>query len=126
MGAPGSLKPARAYDEVITLVSRWEIGATGAHTKDFGKGFSSVARTAAGAYTVTFTDVPEGPLIGLEVQHWSQATVEPLVTSPVDGSYSASAKTVKYETWAIDTTPAQTELPSGDKVTIIATFIKSQ
>lgn len=127
MSAPGTIKPVRCADEIITYVSRWEVGASGAHTKDYGKGFASVAKdgSTAGRYVITFTEVPEGPLVDLRITHWSQAGAEAKVCAPVDGSYSASAKTVKYQSHDIDETAALAEVPSGDKISITAVWLKT-
>jgi len=125
----GNLKPQRATDRIVQYFSQWTIGASGAHTKTTGvpgTGFASVAETAAGKYTITFSDVAIGGLIGLQLIHWPAADAEPLILAPTDDVYSASAKTAKYEAWAIDETAAQTEIPSGDKVTIIATFLETK
>jgi hypothetical protein len=118
----------RSYDEVAEYHSSWEVGATGAHTKTTGvpgKGFLSVARTAAGKYTVTFTEVPQGPLVELRVIHWSQTGAAPLLTAPVDGTYNPTTKTVQYNAW-LSSTLAATEIPSGDRVSIVAVFEKTR
>ncbi len=124
----------RANNEVYTLISQWDIGATGAHTKTAnvpGSGFSSVARTAAGKYTITFTkgQLPTGRLINVKITHWPAANAEPRVCMPTVGTYTSetdsSGATVKYEAWKL-TTPAQVELATGDKVTIEAKFLKGK
>ncbi len=125
MGAPGSLNTAKVYGDTIEYVSRWTIGASGAHTKVFGKGFSGVAETAAGKYTITFTEVPFGPIVDCTLTHWAQADTEQLVLAPREGTYDAAAKTLKYEAWAVDDTPAQTEIPSGDEVSICVRWLKT-
>lgn len=119
--------------EVVELISLWTIGSTGAHTKTSGvggEGFDSVARTAAGKYTVTFSKgTPRGTLVSLELVHWPAADAQPLDLRPSVGTWtpetSAAKATVKYEAWDNDTT-AQTELASGDKVTIKAVFLKTK
>lgn len=120
--------PVRSYDEVVEYHSSWEIGATGAHSKTSGvagKGFLSVTRTGAGKYTVTFTEVPAGPLVELRVIHWSQTGAAPLLTAPVDGTYTPSTKQVQYNAW-LSSTLAATEIPSGDRVSIVAVFEKTR
>ncbi len=118
MAAPGSLNPARVYGDTIEYVSRWTVGATGAHTKVWGPGFASVARTAAGEYTVTFTEVPPGPILDVRATHWPQVASEPLIIGPCEEGYTASAKTLLLEAWVIDETAARTEVPDGDQVSI--------
>lgn len=123
-GPKGSLIPQRSNVETFDVIAVFDIGASGAHTKAYGSGMS-VARTAAGKYTITFTEW--GPvLIDLDVRHWAQVDAAPLAVRPSEGEFSASATsaTAKYESWDLDT-PAQTELPSGDRVTIRATFLKT-
>ncbi len=124
----GNKKPSRVVDRITKYHSMWDIGSTGAHTKTSGipgTGFVSVARTAAGKYTVTFSDVDLGGLINLQITHWPAADAGPLLGRPTVSSYSASAKTVAYETWDLDIS-AQTELTSGDKVSIVATFLDTK
>lgn len=125
MPAPGMLYPQRAAADTISYVSLWTIGATGAHTRVYGRGFSGVARTAAGKYTITFTEVPEGPLVDLKLTLWKAADEEPKILAPTLASYDAVAKTVKYEAWDIDETAAQVELISGGKVAITATWLRT-
>ncbi len=120
-------------DEVLEFVSSWEIGASGAHTKTTGipgTGFTGVARTGAGQYTITFQrNMPVGPLVDLKVSHWPQANAAPLVASALDGGFTAetaaAAATALYETMDLET-PARTELPNGDRVTITARFLKTK
>ena len=114
----------RANAEIITQVCVFDIGASGAHTKVAGNGMS-VARDAAGKYTITFTEW--GPVLAeVRVQHFAQADAGPLLARPTDGSFttSATSATVAYETWDLDTS-AQTELPDGDRVCITAVFFKT-
>ncbi len=115
----------RAYGEVVTLHSRWTVGATGAHTKVFGPGIASVARTAAGKYKMTLTDPPVGPIVHAYAQHWPQADAEPLVMAPSEGGYTASSKELLFESWVVDETAAQTEVPSGDEVSYVVVFAKT-
>lgn len=123
-GMKGALSPVRSNKEVEEVIAVFNIGASGAHTKVYGSGMS-VARTAAGKYTVTFTEW-RPVLIDFTVQHWAQADAGPLLCRPTDGSFTSSATTasVKYEAWDLDTS-AQTELPDGDRVTITAKFLKT-
>ncbi len=111
--------------EVITLHSRWTVGAAGAHTKVFGPGVASVARTADGKYTMTFNDVPYGPIVSATMTHWAQVDAEPFNCGPKEGGYTASAKTLLFESWVIDDTAAQTEIPSGDEVSYTVVFAKT-
>jgi hypothetical protein len=125
----GSKKPLRCVDRVTQYHSLWDIGASGAHTKTSGfpnTGFSGVARTAAGKYTITFSDVEMGGLVCLELVHWHAADTEPKLLAPTLSTYSASAKTVAYEAWDVDETATQIEIPSGDKVSIVATFLDTK
>ncbi len=129
-----SISLMRAGDEVMTFISKWDVGATGAHTKTTGfpgTGFDSVARDSAGNYTITFSpSMPVGGLVGLNVQHWPQAGVEPMVCVPLEDEVvaetSSASATAGYEAWVIDETGALTEIPSGDKVTITAVFLKTK
>lgn len=122
----------RCEDEVITFHSKWDIGSTGAHTKATGcngTGFASVARTAAGKYTITFQrGIPVGKLLELRVGHWPAVDAARFHAGPVKAGFTAetagAAATMLYETWDSDTT-AQTELTSGDQVSIVAVFQKS-
>jgi hypothetical protein len=122
-----------AYDEVLVFVSKWDIGSSGAHTKATncnGSGFASVAQTATGKYTITFArGMPVGPLLDLQLTHWAAADAANLNLRPSVGTFTAetaaAAATVKYEAWDNDTT-AQTELASGDQVTIVAIFQKTK
>lgn len=128
-----SLNPMRSGDEVLHLYSKWNIGSTGAHTKTpfcVGTGFASVTRTAAGKYTVTFArGIPTGPLLDLVLTHWAAADAANMNLRPSVGTFTAetaaAAATVKYESWDNDTT-AQTELASGDQVSITAVFQKTK
>lgn len=123
-GPRGSLSPVRANADTHEVIAVFDIGASGAHTKAHGAGMS-VARSAAGKYTITFTEW--GPvLIDLKVTHWAQADAAQLAVRPTEGSFSTSAAsaTAAYESWDLDT-PAQTDFPSGDRVTIRATFLKT-
>ncbi len=116
----------RAQDELITFSGRYTVGASGAHTiAAGGKGIASVARTAAGKYTMTFTEVPFGPIVHASATHWAQIDAEPLRIDPKEGGYSSTAKTLLWESWVVDETAAQTEVPSGDEVSYSVTFLKS-
>lgn len=120
-------------DDYSVYVSKWDIGANGAHTKVSGipgTGFSGVARTAAGKYTITFQPgVPVGGLVDLIVTHWPAVDAANLNPRPSKAGFTAetaaASATMLYETWDNDTT-AQTELSSGDQVTITAVFLKSK
>lgn len=120
-------------EEYIVYTSKWDIGASGAHTKVTGipgTGFTGVARTAAGKYTITFTrSVPVGGLVDLQITHWPAVDAANLNPRPSKAGYTAetasAAATALYETWDNDTT-AQTELASGDQVTITAVFLKTK
>src|SRR5260221_12143100 len=109
--------PLRSYDEIQEMTSMWDIGASGAHTKTAnvpGTGFTSVARTAAGKYTVTFAKTnPIGPLVQLVLTYWGVADAAALDLRATTATYtaetSAAAATVKYESWDL-ATPSQAEL----------------
>lgn len=126
--------PVLCADEVQSFTSKWDIGSSGAHTKVSGvpgTGFSGVARTAAGKYTITFSaGMPVGGLLSLKVEHWPAADAEPLVAGPTKSGYTAetaaAAATALYESWVIDETAAQTDFASGDQVVITATFLKTK
>lgn len=126
--------PVLCADEVQTFISVWEIGADGAHTKKagvLGTGFASVARTAAGKYTVTFsTGMPAGGLVDFKITPWHVADEEPYNAQPTQGTFTAetasAAATVKYESWVIDETAAQTDFPDTAEVTLTATFLKTK
>ncbi len=124
----------RSPDELITFISVWEIGASGAHTKLAGvpgTGFAGVAETAAGKYTITFTrDIPIGPLVELVITPWHVADEEAYIARPTQGGYTeatdAAAATATYESWVVDETAAQTDWPTTAEVTIKATFLKTK
>lgn len=123
MTIKGSLKPVRSNVEVHEVYAVFDIGASGAHTKVYGDGMS-VARTAAGKFTITFTEV--GPvLLDLDVRVWRQADAESLVARPTDGGFSFTNKTATFETWEIDETQAQVDPANGDRTTIKAVFLKT-
>lgn len=121
-------------DEIQTSVALWDIGATGAHTKTAnvpGKGFTSVARTAAGKYTVTFArGVPVGQFMGLQLDLQTAADAGPLNLKYTAGSYTsetqAAQATALYEAWSVGTAPAETEIPSGSKVLMTAVWQKTR
>lgn len=124
----------KGTDEVQVFTSMWTIGSSGAHTKTTnvpGTGFTGVARTAAGKYTVTFArgQLPLGPIVDVGLTHWPAADAGPLVLRPTVSSYtpetSAAAGTLLYEAWDLDTS-AQTELASGDKVSLTCRFLKTK
>lgn len=127
--------PVLCADEVIEYTSLWDIGSTGAHTKVSGvpgTGFSGIARSATGKYTITFSGpgvLPVGKLIDLVVTHWPAADAANLNLRPSKATWtpetSTTAATVKYEAWDNDTT-AQTELASGDQVSVTAKFLKTK
>ncbi len=125
--------PMRSGDEVLTLHSKWDIGASGAHTKVAnvpGTGFASVARTAAGKYTITFSrGLPPGVLVECRIVDWPAVDAEPFDCTPKKSGFTAetaaAAATLLYEAWDHDTT-AQTELASGDQVSIVCTFLKTK
>ncbi len=118
--------PIKASNELVTLTGRYTVGANGAHTiAAGGTGITSVARSAAGKYTMTFTEVPFGLIVSAVAQHWPQIDAEPLVMAPSEGGYTASARTLLFEAWVIDETAAQTEVPSGDEVSYMVTFLKT-
>lgn len=127
-----AVNPMRASDEVISFFSKWDIGATGAHTKATGcngTGFASVARTATGKYTITFQrGIPVGKLLELRVGHWPVVDAQGFDCGPRKAGFTAetagAAATMLYEAWDNDTA-AQTELTSGDQVSITAVFQKT-
>ncbi len=125
MGAPSALSPVRAYDEIWEVIGIYTIGASGAHTKQYGgKGIRSVTRDAEGQFTVLFTDVGS-QLLDLKVTVWrTEGSGEGLVIAPKIDSFSRSAKTVEFEVWEIDETANNVDPASGDRVTIRATFLK--
>lgn len=126
--------PVRCLDETVTILSRWDVGAAGAHTKASncnGTGISGIARTAAGKYTITFQrGMPVGPLLDLRITHWPVADAGQKSVRPTKAGYTAetaaAAATALYEAWSIGTTPAQIELESGCQVTVEATFQKTK
>ncbi len=123
----------RGSDELFVFVSKWDIGSSGAHTKATdcaGTGFSGVAQTAAGKYTVTFTrGMPVGKLLDFRVTHWPAIDAQGFDCGPRKSGFTAetaaAAATMKYEAWDNDTA-AQTELTSGDQVSITAVFAKTK
>lgn len=129
-----AVSPIRCFDEVLTAVSQWTIGAAGAHTKTTGIPgtlFAGVARTAAGKYTVTFArGVPVGPFLGLDITVAKAVDTEGTPARWTLGTYTAetaaAAATVKYEAWDVDETATQIELASGDIVTLTARWLKTK
>lgn len=125
--AIGSLSPQRANSQLETVVCKFDVGASGAHTLSIGHGMS-VAETAPGKYTVTFTGGSRKNLIDFRGQHWAQANAGPLLIRPTDGGFTAATAsadaTLTIEAWDLDTS-AQTEIPSGDAVTYTAVFLKT-
>ena len=124
---PGDLKPVRANNEVMKVTCYFTIGATGAHTLAAGTGMS-VARTAAGKYTITFTR--SGPiLLNCTCNPWGAVDTErPIVTPTVAGFTRATASadaTLLVEAWDVDETATQIELASGTGITYEATFLKT-
>jgi len=125
--------PIRCADEIIEFVSLWDIGATGAHTKAAnvpGSGFASIARTAAGKYTITFArGLPIGPFLRLDVCHLPAVDTEQLDSGARKSGFiaetAAAAATLKYESWDNDTA-AQTDFVSGGQVSIRASFLKTR
>lgn len=120
MGKPSDLNPVRNKGELWTMTCVFDVGASGAHALKYGKGMS-VAKSATGKYTVTFTDV-DGILVDLEVRYHSAADAESLVPRCTVDSFSRSAKTAAFEVWEIDETAAQVEPASGTDCVIVATF----
>jgi hypothetical protein len=123
-GPRGNQVPVRANAETFDVVAKFSIGASGAHTKTYGAGMS-VARTAAGKYTITFTEW--GPvLLDMDIRHHATADAAGLVARPTKASFTKSATTATalYETWDL-ATPTRTEIPNGDEVTIRVTFLKT-
>jgi hypothetical protein len=120
MAEGSSLK--RTTDEYIELVGLWDIGASGAHTKNSKcSGLRSVTRNAAGKYTVGFDrPVFRGDLISMDVYHIPVAGTGPLNMRPTKAAYTRENLTTiasqDYEAWSVGATPAQTEVPSGDQV----------
>lgn len=124
----------RSGDELVEITSKWNIGASGAHTKTpgfVGTGFSGVTRTAAGKYTITFSrGTPPGGLVDLYVSHWPAADSNIKTTRPTVNGYTAETPaaqaTALYESWSVTGAPAQSDFASGDQVTITAVFQKTK
>ena len=122
--APGSITPVRAATEIWETVVLLDVGASGAMTVKYGKGISSVAATATGKYTVTFTEVGS-KLLDMQVSFHLAANAESYVARPTVDSFSASAKTAAFEVWEIDETQAQKEPASGSDCCIRVTWLKT-
>lgn len=125
--------PMRGNDELRTYYSKWNVGASGAMTKDSavpGKGFASVARTAAGKFTVTFNTGVVGELVDFEIHVWRTADAESFIGRPTKNGYTAAtasaAATMLYEIWEIDETQLQVDPANGDIVTLKAVFLKTK
>ncbi len=122
----------RGADEFITYISRWDIGSTGAHVKVAGipgTGFASVAQTATGKYTVTFSrGLPVGKLVEFTATQAAAVDEEPKVARATVAGYvpetAGAAATMLYESWDIDETAAQIDWPSTSEVTLRAVFLK--
>lgn len=128
--ATGALPIVRSGDEIITMTAVYDIGAAGAHTKNAavpGRAFTSVTRNSAGSYTVNFSDnIPQGFFLGMTVDLAKVAAAGPSNTRYTKASYSGSLRTASYENWSVGTTPAITELVSGDQVLITAKWLKTR
>ncbi len=125
--------PMRCWDETITLVSRWNIGTSGAHVKATGcngTGFAGVAQTAAGKYTITFQrGIPVGKLLELRITPSHVADEEAYIGRATQAGFTAetagAAATALYESWVVDETAAQADWPDTAEVTITAVFQKT-
>lgn len=128
MGAPGSLVPVRSYGEVWKTVVQLDVGASGAMTVKYGKGIVSVAATATGKYTVTFTPDVGAKLMDMDVKFHMAADSESLVARMTVDSFDNSTPTApiaKFEVWEIDETAAQVEPASGSDCFIECTWLKT-
>lgn len=124
MGAPSALSPQRCYDETWEIIGTFTIGASGAHTKQYGgRGISSISRSAAGKFQINMTDVG-GRILDVDVKYWQTTGTAPLMVEPTVDSFSATAKTVLFEVYDADT-PALTDPPSGALATVRVRFLKS-
>ncbi len=119
-----ALSPVRAGTEVVKLIAVFDVGSNGDMTIKYGKGIASVADTATGKYTVTFTD-PHPILLDMAVRIQSIADEEPLVCKYVVDSFDLAAKTATFEVNEIDETEALAEPVSGSDCYIEATFLKT-
>lgn len=119
-----AVSPVRSTTEIYETIGLFDVGASGAMTIKYGKGFASVVETATGKYTITFTDVGS-KLLNLEVQFHLAADSESVVPRTTVDSFDASAKTAKFEVWEIDETAAQVEPASGSDCFIRATWLKT-
>jgi hypothetical protein len=130
MPGTGALSRVGSPDEFVHYRSLWDIGAAGAHTKAAGvngKGFTGIARTAAGKYTVTMADMmPVGPFVGAHVEHFGVADAAPTETKVTKASWNPTTRTFLYENWSEGGAPAQTELASGDQVMVDVWFQKTK
>lgn len=123
----------RSGGEFLTYYAKYDIGASGAHTKatnNPGIGFGTVSRTAAGKFTVNFAPgLGVGDLVDFRITVWKATDTEGPVPRPTDGSFIAptasAAGSVKWELWDIDETAAQVDPASGDTISYCAVFSKT-
>lgn len=121
----------RCMDEVISSVSKWTVGASGAHTKTTGcpgTGVSGVARDAAGKYTMTFQrGVPVGPFLGIQGQVFVAADAAPFIIRPTayTAETAAAAATLTFEAWDA-ATPSQAEITNGATVVYTCRWYKTK
>ncbi len=92
-------------------------------TGDWSRGIASVAYTATGKYTITFTDVGQ-QIIGHKITFGQATGVNPLAYTVINGSFSATTKSVDVEFSASDS-GTLTDLLSTDKLYIEFEFAGS-
>jgi len=123
MPRPGNLHPSLVMDDVWEVEGLYSV-ATGALTKVYGKGITSIAHPATGKYTLTFQDVG-GTLLDLYCAVQRAAGDETLCARYTKGSFSRSAKTAAVEIYEIDETKALVDPADTDYVYFRARFLQT-
>lgn len=121
-----ALKPGEKtmYPEGVCLRGILTVGATGAVSSFYGRGFTSITRTAAGAYTLVLEDA-YFRLMGCDfIQLYSsnQDITFQLISEDVDNPTQAS-RTVKFVCKAAAT---GTDMTSGSKLYIALHLMNSK
>lgn len=128
-GPPGSLVPVRSHGEIWKTCVQLDVGSNGDMTVKYGKGIVSVADTATGKYTVTFTADAGVKLLDMAVRFHQAADEESIVArmtvDSFDNTTNPAAPTAKFEVWEIDETAAQVEPASGADCFIECTWLKT-
>lgn len=125
----GNASPVRSTcPDTVKVQGVWTGGGAGTDcthdAADHSHGIASVAYTsAAGCYTITFTDVGQ-QIVGHHISFGQQTGVNPLSYAIRNGSFSRTTKSVIVEFSASDS-GTLTDLLTTDKLYIDFTFAKN-